>query len=149
MYKELIDLLYEARNVGIEIKLTGAQLQLKIQKGKSIDPLLIEKIKNNRQGIIELLGDSALKLKKITNDEGVITPGRSQVGLTPLSFSQERLWFIDRLQGSVQYHIPQVLRLRGKLDREGADPAGGSVAEHLGIPPLGGTSFLRSISPAA
>jgi acyl carrier protein len=34
----------------------------------------------------------------------------------PLSFSQERLWFIDRLQGSVPYHIPAVLRLKGKLD---------------------------------
>ncbi|MEO6549687.1 MAG: amino acid adenylation domain-containing protein [Ferruginibacter sp.] len=34
----------------------------------------------------------------------------------PLSFSQERLWFIDRLEGTIQYHIPVVLRLNGKLD---------------------------------
>ncbi len=36
----------------------------------------------------------------------------------PLSFSQERLWFIDQLGGSVQYHRPEVLRLKGKLDKE-------------------------------
>ncbi|RZK76580.1 MAG: amino acid adenylation domain-containing protein, partial [Pedobacter sp.] len=34
----------------------------------------------------------------------------------PLSFSQERLWFIDQLEGSVQYHLPAVLRLHGKLN---------------------------------
>ncbi|WP_413668446.1 amino acid adenylation domain-containing protein [Mucilaginibacter sp. Mucisp86] len=34
----------------------------------------------------------------------------------PLSFSQERMWFIDRLEGSVQYHVPAVLRLTGKLN---------------------------------
>jgi len=36
----------------------------------------------------------------------------------PLSFSQERLWFIDRLEGSVQYHVPAVLRLHGELKHE-------------------------------
>ncbi|MGB8195091.1 MAG: amino acid adenylation domain-containing protein, partial [Chitinophagaceae bacterium] len=37
-------------------------------------------------------------------------------GPIPLSFSQERLWFIDRLQGSLQYHMPWVFRLSGSLD---------------------------------
>ena len=36
----------------------------------------------------------------------------------PLSYSQERLWFIDRLEGTIQYHIPAVLRLKGKLNND-------------------------------
>jgi amino acid adenylation domain-containing protein len=36
----------------------------------------------------------------------------------PLSFTQERLWFIDKLEGSVQYHLPAVFKLKGKLDIE-------------------------------
>jgi acyl carrier protein len=36
----------------------------------------------------------------------------------PLSFSQERLWFIDRLEGSVQYHLPVVLKLKGEINKE-------------------------------
>jgi amino acid adenylation domain-containing protein len=34
----------------------------------------------------------------------------------PLSFSQERLWFIDKLQGSINYHIPSVIRIEGLLN---------------------------------
>ena len=41
----------------------------------------------------------------------------------PLSFSQERLWFIDKLEGSIQYHIPAVLRLKGKLNKDALEYA--------------------------
>ncbi|MGZ5134182.1 MAG: amino acid adenylation domain-containing protein, partial [Flavitalea sp.] len=41
---------------------------------------------------------------------------REGINKIPLSFSQERLWFIDQLEGSVQYNLPTVLRLRGDLN---------------------------------
>ena len=39
-------------------------------------------------------------------------------GRIPYSFRQERLWFIDRLEGSVQYHLPVVLRIKGEVNKE-------------------------------
>jgi amino acid adenylation domain-containing protein len=34
----------------------------------------------------------------------------------PLSFAQQRLWFIDQLDSSASYHVPIAVRLRGSLD---------------------------------
>jgi amino acid adenylation domain-containing protein len=39
----------------------------------------------------------------------------------PLSYSQERLWFIDRYEGSVKYNLPSVLRLQGELNLAGLE----------------------------
>ncbi len=41
----------------------------------------------------------------------------SREGGLPLSFSQQRLWFVDQLErGSAAYHIPAAARLKGRLD---------------------------------
>ncbi|NHZ33325.1 non-ribosomal peptide synthetase [Massilia rubra] len=51
----------------------------------------------------------------------------------PLSFAQQRLWFLDRLNSaaSVAYHIPVALRLRGVLRRDAVQGAlDGLVARH-------------------
>ncbi|MEJ7558100.1 MAG: non-ribosomal peptide synthase/polyketide synthase [Pedobacter sp.] len=58
-----------------------------------------------------------------------IKPLQHNVGSIPLSFSQERLWFIDQLEGSVQYHLPAVLRLRGKLSVSALESAFKAIVE--------------------
>jgi amino acid adenylation domain-containing protein len=51
-----------------------------------------------------------------------------RTGALPLSFAQERLWFIDRLEpGSATYNIPAALRLAGALDERALERALGEI----------------------
>ena len=51
-------------------------------------------------------------------DPHAITP-RAAVGPLPLSFPQQRLWFLDQLQpGNPAYNLPATIWLRGALDIE-------------------------------
>ncbi|MEA2692843.1 MAG: hypothetical protein QOJ16_2230, partial [Acidobacteriota bacterium] len=56
--------------------------------------------------------------ERMANGPGAPPPLRavSRVGPLPLSFAQERLWFLDQLDpGSAAYDVPAALRLRGLL----------------------------------
>ncbi|HEX2077915.1 MAG TPA: amino acid adenylation domain-containing protein, partial [Longimicrobium sp.] len=47
----------------------------------------------------------------------VVPVPRDPLRAFPLSFAQQRLWFIDRLQpGSAAYNLPAAMRIRGALD---------------------------------
>ncbi|HEU4556995.1 MAG TPA: amino acid adenylation domain-containing protein, partial [Longimicrobium sp.] len=56
----------------------------------------------------------------------VVPVGRADA--LPLSFAQERLWFIDRLEpGNTAYNIPMALRLGGALDGVALERALGEI----------------------
>ncbi|MGZ6550830.1 MAG: condensation domain-containing protein, partial [Tumebacillaceae bacterium] len=48
----------------------------------------------------------------------------------PLSFAQQRLWFLDQLDpGSATYNVPMALRLRGPLDVEALEHSLGEIVQ--------------------
>jgi hypothetical protein len=61
------------------------------------------------------------------HEPGAIRP-REGGGPAPLSFAQERLWFVDRLEpGSAVYNIPAALRLTGALDERALERSLGEI----------------------
>ncbi|MCB9252335.1 MAG: amino acid adenylation domain-containing protein [Flavobacteriales bacterium] len=111
--REIIELLLRARNQKVDIKYAGEQLELILPKGQKIDKELLLLIKENKQSLIQYLSKNQL----VKNELPPIIKTRHPSHI-PLSYSQERLWFIDKLEGSVQYHIPTVLDFEGNADIE-------------------------------
>ena len=123
-FSKVIDLIYLAKQDGIEIVLNEERLQLKVPENKTIDKALLEQIRSNKSQIIDFLSNQNWQSKAVTKHHNKITRfNRQEISQVPLSFSQERLWFIDQLEGSLQYNVPTVLRLKGRLNLEGLSTA--------------------------
>src|SRR5690606_30321057 len=83
---------------------------------------------------IEHAAKISLPLREVFNDaklshlEGIIDHSKPAIeslplqpvardGVIPLSYAQQRLWFLSQLEGSsAHYNMPLALRLRGPLD---------------------------------
>ncbi|HSU14717.1 non-ribosomal peptide synthase/polyketide synthase [Longimicrobium sp.] len=64
-----------------------------------------------------LLADLAAHVDALPRLADEAAPERLREGDAPLSFAQERLWFIDRMDpGTPVYNLPHPVRLRGALD---------------------------------
>src|SRR5262249_7750553 len=64
----------------------------------------------------------AQAINRFRGDGGIVAPPiepASRERALPLSFAQQRLWFIDQLEpGKVAYNIPTAVRLQGRLNVE-------------------------------
>ncbi|WP_414513679.1 amino acid adenylation domain-containing protein [Nostoc sp. PCC 9305] len=96
--------------------LTAMQLVIRIRTSFNIDlplPKLFTypTVKSLAEIVEDMIG--------APSQQQQIIPKRSQLNHVPLSFSQQRLWFIEQLQpDSTIYNFPMVLRLNGQLNVE-------------------------------
>ncbi|HEU4403667.1 MAG TPA: amino acid adenylation domain-containing protein, partial [Polyangiaceae bacterium] len=78
------------------------------------------------------LQEMAALVERARRGERVLPPVTASPdrGPAPLSFAQERLWFLDRLSpGNPAYNVPLTLRLRGPLDAGALEAALGALVE--------------------
>ncbi|MDF5730566.1 MAG: SDR family NAD(P)-dependent oxidoreductase, partial [Rhizonema sp. PD38] len=95
------------RSLDVKLTLDGDQLRCKAPK-KVLTPQLQAQIAEYKAEILTFLHqDTSSKIKRIAANTEEI----------PLSFAQERLWFLNQLEGdSATYNMPAALRLTGELN---------------------------------
>ncbi|MDR0807583.1 MAG: condensation domain-containing protein, partial [Gemmobacter sp.] len=108
----LADLLHDARSCGVHLSLKDGRLAVST-KGSGVPPELLARIKAQRDALMEWLGQLA---EDAGRQHDVIQP-ESTAEAEPLSYSQSRLWVIDRMENAAGlYNVPFSLRLTGPLD---------------------------------
>lgn len=111
------DILYRLKVSGIGISVIGTDLKLNIPDG-GIDNELVGALRLHKEDIIAFV----LASKDRTENEGyddipALVRREEHADRIPLTYSQQRLWFIDKLQGSTNYHLPTIIKLTGALQR--------------------------------
>jgi len=110
----VVELLALLNKQGITLSADGGDLRISAPKGSLTDELRDQLVKNKAE-LISVLAASA-----DTGGTDATIPSIERSGDRsglPLSFAQERLWFLDQLDpGSSLYNIPSAVKLSGKLD---------------------------------
>ncbi len=70
-----------------------------------------------RRLLLSKLHQKELLQKQGNRQRPVAIPIASRAQTLPLSFAQQRLWFLEQLGSSAAYNMPTVLAIVGKLDR--------------------------------
>lgn len=106
-----LELLARLRESGIHVTTQGDRLRVSAARGALTDKLRTE-LYRHKPELMELL-----RLRKAAIRPPIVLADRSAE--FPLSFQQQRLWFLDQLEpGSTAYNVPFVWRLRGVLHTE-------------------------------
>ncbi|KKE81559.1 amino acid adenylation domain-containing protein, partial [Pseudoalteromonas luteoviolacea] len=102
-------LLLHLKSNGIRVTLNDGKLQVHAGKGKLSDELK-QQLKSNKEHLVKYLSKNNIDSKK-----AVTAVERNEQ--SPLSFSQQRLWFIDQLQGGAsEYNMPMAFEVKGPLN---------------------------------
>ncbi|HVI44818.1 MAG TPA: non-ribosomal peptide synthase/polyketide synthase [Chitinophaga sp.] len=115
---DIVNLLEKANDKGIHISFDDNELIVQARKEKVIDTTFLAELKSNKEYLIEYFKRRQQGTLEMAEASEISIARRDPSVRIPLSYSQERLWFIDKLEGSVQYHLPVILRIKGELSTQ-------------------------------
>jgi hypothetical protein len=96
---------------GINLWLEGNQLRYRAPKGVITEEIRAVLV-NRKADVLRFLEQNSQMIRAAAS---MVVPVERNDRI-PLSFAQERLWFIDRMQpGGTGYNIPRVTRMAGPL----------------------------------
>jgi amino acid adenylation domain-containing protein len=109
-----IELLSELRQLGIQLSTDGEKLRCNAPK-EALTPHVRSQLADRKAEIIAFLQScnqavdaTAVSIQPVSRDQNL-----------PLSFSQQRLWFLDRIEpNSSSYNINGAFRLQGDLNQQ-------------------------------
>ncbi len=108
------DFLLKLRNSGIVLRSEGDRLICNAPKG-ALTPELRSMLKEQKDEILELIRQA----EKTSSPPVPPITKTSFNGRAPMSFGQQRLWFLEQLQpGNSAYNMSWALRIRGGLQAE-------------------------------
>lgn len=108
-----VEFLASLRAQNVALSADGDRLRLNAPAG-AITPDLRNEIASRKAEILKLLQTGSVD----TLPQTQTIPRVPRDKQLPLSFAQQRLWFLTQMEGvSEAYHIPRGVRLKGNLDR--------------------------------
>ena len=114
----ILKLLSVLRKQNIKLWAEGNQLRYSVPPGSELSADFLAQLTERKAEILAFL-DEADKNKKLVPPPIKPAPPSKRNGEMPLSYAQERLWFIDQLQpGSAAYNVAGALWMKGVLKVE-------------------------------
>jgi amino acid adenylation domain-containing protein len=110
MTATLLGTLLEA---GVRFEVHGERLKYHAPKGM-MTPELLKQLTESRLELMAFLQEHATETQPVPEIVGI---PRTSTRNWPLSFSQQRLWFLDQIDAARSaYNVPITLRMKGNLD---------------------------------